>query len=73
MRSRRHTQTLKKTVSWSNLQAYIEAGLRSMKAIPDDLDVVSIKLDYPGGYVSQDKPIAVEIITREEVQVIHFG
>lgn len=73
MRSENKLTTSELTVSWSNIQAWIEAGLRSVKGIPDNVDIVKIKLDYPGGYVGEDKVIPVEIISREEVQIISFG
>lgn len=62
-------------ISWNNIQDFIASNLYPLakgKIDPDD-EIVSIKLDYKGGYVSQDKIIPVEVITRKGVSKHNIG
>ena len=60
-------------LSWSNIQDQIVALLYATKAIPEDQEGMSIKLDYAGGFVAQDKIIPVEVIVKKGVEVLKFG
>lgn len=59
-------------LSWSNIQDQIAALLYATKLISDKEEILSIKLEYAGGHVGQDKVIPVKIITRRGVQVKYF-
>lgn len=60
-------------MSWSNIASAIETQLRAFGKIPDNVDVLSLKMDYPGGYVSQEKVIEVEIVKKKGVEILKFG
>jgi len=72
--SSKKLETVNLQISWSNIEAWIAAGIQSVAkgTIPEDAEIKSIKLDYPGGYVAQDKVISVEVILRKGVEVLRF-
>ena len=70
-------ETIQFDVSWDNIQAWILSGLMSMAKgkLKDDDEILSMKLDYQGGYVAQDKVIPIELIKDKDkgVQTLKFG
>ena len=70
--SSKRLETVPLEISWSNIQDQIAALLYAMRKIPEGTEILSIKLNYPGGFVSQDKIIPVEVVIRKGVQVLRF-
>ena len=70
-------ETLKFNVSYDNIQSWILAGLRTMAKdkLGNEDELLSLKLDYPGGYVANNKVIPVEVIRDNDkgVTVRTFG
>ncbi len=64
MSSNKRFEPLQFNVSWDNIESWILAGLRTMAKdkIKDNDELLSLKLDYPGGYISSEKVIPIEII-----------
>lgn len=62
-------------VSWGFIQQAIETAVRTLAKgkLKDSENVMSIKLDYAGGYVAQDKVIPVEVLVQKEVRTLRFG
>lgn len=59
-------------MSWGFIQQYIAQALYATTAIPHDQEIMSIKLDYEGGYVSTDKIIPIEVITKKGVKYLNI-
>jgi len=74
MRSEK-SKTIELELSYNMIQSFIETGIRAMAKgkLKDSDDVLSIKLDYAGGYVAQDKVIPVEVIVQKGVRLVSFG
>ena len=76
--SRRPTMLSKKSktqevkISWSNIESQIAALLYSTKTVRENQEILSIKMDYPGGYLPGDKQIRVEFIIKEGGTVTKF-
>lgn len=68
-------RTVELELSYDMIQSFIETGLRAMAKgkLKDSDDVLAIKLDYAGGYVTQDKIIPVEVIVQKGVRLVSFG
>jgi len=70
-------ETLKFDVSYDNIQSWILAGLRTMAKdkLKDEDELLSLKLDYAGGFVAHDKVIPVEVIRDNDkgVTIRTFG
>ena len=73
--SSENLRTINLDISWANIQDQIASLIYSMAKgkISEKEDIISVKLDYAGGFVPQDKIIPVEIIVKKGVQTIHFG
>ena len=65
--SSKRLSTVSMEVSWSNIQDSIASMLYALGKgkIDPDQEIMSIKLDYAGGYVAQDKVIPVEVILKK--------
>lgn len=58
-----------KSISKGNIIAWIEAGLRSLSAIDDGLDVVSIKIPYSGFNSEKNhENVGVEIYYKKPIR-----
>jgi hypothetical protein len=68
-------KTVDLKMSWNNIQDAIASVIYPIAKgkISSDDEIISIKLDYKGGFVSQDKIIPVEVITRKGVSKINLG
>jgi len=62
-------------VSWDNIESWIATGIQSLAKgkFKDDEDIVRIKMDYAGGFVSVEKIIPVDIVLQKGVRTIYFG
>lgn len=69
------TKTLHFEVSWGNIQDQIASMIHALAkgAIKHNEEIISIKLNYAGGYVGNDKVIPVECIIQKGVRSIKFG
>ena len=77
MSSNKNLETLEFSVSWSNIQDAIAAMLQPLVKgkIGSDDDILSLKMDYEGGYVSPEKLLKVEAIVQRNkgVKTTYFG
>lgn len=66
--------TMEQELAWSQISAFIEAGMRALAKgeIPEEQDVVKMKLDYPGGYLAEDKLVKVTLILKEQGVGSHY-
>ena len=73
--SSKNLRTVDLELSWGNIQDQIASLIHSMAKgkLKDNEEVVSLKLNYSGGYVPQDKIIPVEVIVRKGVSKVESG
>lgn len=72
---KQNLKTLHFDISWGNIQDTIASMIYAIAKgkIKNNEEILSIKLDYAGGYVSQDKIIPVECVIQKGVRIINFG
>jgi hypothetical protein len=64
--SSKQLRTDEVSISWSNIQSQIEQLLYATGKLKRTEEVVSMKMEYPGGYLPSDKLIKITYISKKD-------